>query len=95
MARVWINEGDHLRLEGYGIRIRRNPLSRQMNWWDARFLIEVDGLPDQRGESLAKAKACGEENADEIDELPVPAGEAAEYVAGDAEQHLKSYSIKD
>lgn len=71
MNRTWINNGDHLKLDGYDIRIRGIPESAMTAWHDARFYIEVDGLPTQRRITLKMAKECGEEAASETDELPI------------------------
>ena len=71
MNRAWTNNGDHLKLDGYDIRIRRIPGSEMASWHDSRFHIEVDGLPTQRRTTLEMAKECGEEAASEIDELPI------------------------
>lgn len=71
MNRTWINNGDHLKLDGYDIRIRRRAASDMAHWHDARFEIEADGLPTQRSQTLELAKECGYELASEIDELPI------------------------
>ena len=71
MNRTWTNNGDHLKLMGYEIRIRRIPGSEMASWHDARFYIEVDGLPTQQRTTLEMAKECGEEAASETDELPI------------------------
>ena len=69
-VRTWIMCGDHLKLGGYPIRIRR--VDQDGNWTYPRFAIDIEGLASELRMSLQDAKDCGEEHANEIDELPIP-----------------------
>ena len=69
-VRTWIKCGDHLKLDGYPISIRR--IDQQGNWRYPRFRIDIEGLASELRMTLELAKDCGEEHANEIDELPIP-----------------------
>lgn len=70
-GRRWLQRDGFLELQGFPIRIRRLPPTEINERFGARFAIEVDGLPLQYRVNLGDAKECGEQQAREIDALPL------------------------